>query len=73
MNLKDMPVVTVEQIIRYRILAISTETERDLLLEAAKNYIAALDQWENTNKAERRVARAESVLRHAIKGVEASQ
>jgi len=36
------------------------------LLDAAKSYVAALDQWENTNKAEKRVERAEAALRAAI-------
>lgn len=36
------------------------------LLEAMQTYIAALDGWENTNKAERRVKTAEAGMRAAI-------
>jgi hypothetical protein len=36
------------------------------LAEAVKSYLAALDGWENTNKAEKRVERAEFVMRKAL-------
>jgi hypothetical protein len=36
------------------------------LVEAVKSYLAALDGWENTNKAEKRVERAEFVMRKAL-------
>lgn len=36
------------------------------LLDSMQKYIAALDGWENTNKAERRVKIAEAMMREAI-------
>lgn len=38
----------------------------EALQNAASNYIVALDDWDNSNKAERRVKTAESALRSAI-------
>ena len=36
------------------------------LLATMQGYVLALDQWENSNKAERRVKTAEAAMRAAI-------
>jgi hypothetical protein len=44
----------------------SPQPDSNELAEAVKSYLAALDGWENTNKAEKRVERAEFVMRKAL-------
>lgn len=44
MSLRDMPVVTVEQIVRFRDAALGIEQQRDDLLEALKEYLEAADE-----------------------------
>ncbi len=45
---------------------VEVQPKAQALQTAVNDYLLALDQWENTNKAERRVKMAEIAMRNAL-------
>jgi hypothetical protein len=72
MSLKDMPVVTVEQIVRFREAALKVEQQRDDLLAAAKITVGDLMDSYRTHGTEWFLD-ATRDLRNAIAEIEAAQ